>query len=142
MTAFMFSIIQIGTLWYAPNQSSLCMLTQCLIKILPFNRLGYCASKETVFFVTNYHPVSFCILYHPLSIDTTWKLTVSQDWITKNSWYDVKPNQPNHRHIETHKFLFIHTAIFFIIIIIIIISCWQHGYPWPSLATPPYRSSP
>ena len=28
------------------------------------------------------------------------------------------------------------------IIIIIIISCWQHGYPWPSLATPPYRSSP
>ena len=27
-------------------------------------------------------------------------------------------------------------------IIIIIISCWQHGYPWPSLATPPYRSSP
>ena len=30
----------------------------------------------------------------------------------------------------------------FIIIIIIIISCWQHGYPWPSLATPPYRSSP
>ena len=30
----------------------------------------------------------------------------------------------------------------YIIIIIIIISCWQHGYPWPSLATPPYRSSP
>ena len=28
------------------------------------------------------------------------------------------------------------------VIIIIIISCWQHGYPWPSLATPPYRSSP
>ena len=28
------------------------------------------------------------------------------------------------------------------IIIIIIFSCWQHGYPWPSLATPPYRSSP
>ena len=27
-------------------------------------------------------------------------------------------------------------------VIIIIISCWQHGYPWPSLATPPYRSSP
>ena len=30
----------------------------------------------------------------------------------------------------------------YIYIIIIIISCWQHGYPWPSLATPPYRSSP
>ena len=26
-----------------------------------------------------------------------------------------------------------------LIIIIIIISCWQHGYPWPSFATPPYR---
>ena len=27
------------------------------------------------------------------------------------------------------------------ITIIIILSCHQHGYPWPSLATPPYRSS-
>ena len=26
--------------------------------------------------------------------------------------------------------------------LIIIISRWYHGYPWPSLATPPYRSSP
>ena len=31
---------------------------------------------------------------------------------------------------------------YFIIIIIIIMLCWQHGYPWPSLATFPYRSSP
>ena len=27
-------------------------------------------------------------------------------------------------------------------IIIIIMSCSQHGYPWPSLATSPYHSSP
>ena len=27
-------------------------------------------------------------------------------------------------------------------IIIIIMSCRLHGYPWPSLAIPPYRSSP
>ena len=27
-------------------------------------------------------------------------------------------------------------------IIIIIVSCREHGYPWPSLATSPYRSSP
>ena len=27
-------------------------------------------------------------------------------------------------------------------VIIIIISCRRHGYPWPSLATSPYRSSP
>ena len=31
--------------------------------------------------------------------------------------------------------------MFVIIIIIIIMSCRQHGYPWPSLATSPYRSS-
>ena len=30
--------------------------------------------------------------------------------------------------------------ILIIIIIIILMSCHQHGYPWPSLATPPYRS--
>ena len=29
-----------------------------------------------------------------------------------------------------------------LIIIIIIMSCRRHGYPWPSLATCPYRSSP
>ena len=29
-----------------------------------------------------------------------------------------------------------------IIIILIIMSCSRHGYPWPSLATSPYRSSP
>ena len=32
-------------------------------------------------------------------------------------------------------------ALKILIIIIIIMSCRQHGYPWPSLATPPYRSS-
>ena len=40
-------------------------------------------------------------------------------------WYAIKPNptKPN-------------------FIIIIIISCHRHGYPWPSLAISPYRSSP
>ena len=28
------------------------------------------------------------------------------------------------------------------ILYIIIMSCCQHGYPWPSLATSPYHSSP
>ena len=31
--------------------------------------------------------------------------------------------------------------IIIIIIIMIIMSCRQHGYPWPSLATSPFRSS-
>ena len=33
------------------------------------------------------------------------------------------------------------TQCYIIIIIIIILSYHQHGYPEPSLATPPYRSS-
>ena len=32
--------------------------------------------------------------------------------------------------------------VFIIIIIIIIMLCRQHEYPWPSLATSPYRSLP
>ena len=34
-----------------------------------------------------------------------------------------------HTHTPTHTYIYI------------ILSCHQHGYPWPSLATPPYRSS-
>ena len=30
----------------------------------------------------------------------------------------------------------------FLVSVIIIMSCRQHGYPWPSLATSPYHSSP
>ena len=42
----------------------------------------------------------------------------------------------NHCRLFNAKSIFIH------IIIIIIMSCRQHGYPWPSLATSPYHSSP
>ena len=34
------------------------------------------------------------------------------------------------------------TGLSGIFCVIIIMSCRQHGYPWPSLATFPYRSSP
>ena len=34
------------------------------------------------------------------------------------------------------------SLIFLFEIIIIMMSCRQHGYPWPSLATSPYHSSP
>ena len=37
--------------------------------------------------------------------------------------------------------IYIYIYIFTYIYIIIILSCHQHGYPWPSLATPLYRSS-
>ena len=42
--------------------------------------------------------------------------------------------------MNTHTHIYIYIYII-ILIIIIIMSCRQHGYPWPSLATPPYRSS-
>ena len=42
--------------------------------------------------------------------------------------------------IEIEMFLTIKKCTH-VIIMIIIMSCRQHRYPWPSLATPPYRSS-
>ena len=36
-------------------------------------------------------------------------------------------------------YFFFNLYIYIYIIIIIIISLYQHGYPWPSLTTPPYR---
>ena len=49
----------------------------------------------------------------------------------------LKGMNRNPLDITLHN-VFVWYHVFFIIII----SCWQHGYPWPSLATPPYRSSP
>ena len=46
---------------------------------------------------------------------------------------------PKVERITFFESLYFH---FSIIIIIIIMSCHLHGYPWPSLATFPYRSSP
>ena len=45
---------------------------------------------------------------------------------------------------ETKQYLKLSNFVdlYFIIIIIIIMSCRQHGYHWPSLATSPYHSSP
>ena len=45
----------------------------------------------------------------------------------------------NHAWIQSHHLL---KALLEAIIIIIIMSCHQHGYPWPSLATFTYRLSP
>ena len=63
-----------------------------------------------------------------------------------------------HTHTHTHIYIYIYIYITLIkdsyqmctkensfkstIIIIIIMSCRQHGYPWPSLTTSPYYSSP
>ena len=47
-----------------------------------------------------------------------------------------------HSHEESHGDKCPNVIIIIIIIIIIIMSCHSHGYPWPSLATSPYRSSP
>ena len=46
----------------------------------------------------------------------------------------------NNNDIHIKKAILIYTS-FLKLFIIIILSCNQHGYPWHSLATPPYRSS-
>ena len=43
-----------------------------------------------------------------------------------------------HNNMSIHQ-VYIHTLYIYIIIIM---SCGQHGYPWPSLSTSPYHSSP
>ena len=52
-----------------------------------------------------------------------------------------KRNTHTHTHTHTRTQIYIYIYIY-IYIIIIIMSYRQHGYPWPSLATSPYRSSP
>ena len=52
-----------------------------------------------------------------------------------DKWYIHKPESVLEN--EMHKILWD-----FEIWIIIIMSCRRHGYPWPSLTTFPYRSSP
>ena len=45
------------------------------------------------------------------------------------------------KYVWTYIDRFMWYEFFLDIIIIIIMSCRQHGYPWPSLATSPYPSS-
>ena len=68
-------------------------------------------------------------------------------------WFDGYPNIPIFFQLLYDGDIYIPVQILsvwpkifllqiYIIIIIIIMSCRQHGYPWPSLATSPYHSSP
>ena len=47
--------------------------------------------------------------------------------------HQTKPN--------IYIYIYMYIYIYIYIIIIIIMLYHQHGYPWPSFATPPYRSS-
>ena len=49
--------------------------------------------------------------------------------------FQLAPKVSLKLHLSFHEEFFLLTSI-----IIIIISRHQHGYPWPSLATPPYRT--
>ena len=64
-------------------------------------------------------------------------------------WCSPSPNCNSHlshefsiQNSSMPAFLSCKDIFLYLIIINIIMSCRQHGYPWPSLATPPYRSSP
>ena len=55
--------------------------------------------------------------------------------------YRIPTNKSDYIHFYSHHNSKIKIGFIIIIIIIIIMSRPQHGYPWPSLATPPYCSS-
>ena len=57
-----------------------------------------------------------------------------------NSRYDVIIWTLQPITFSSHLYIYIHAYIY--IYIIIIMSCRQHRYPWPSLATSPNYSSP
>ena len=86
-------------------------------------------------------------------------------WVNTHAHTITQSN--THTHTHTHIYIYIYIYIYHrwvrtfislknivlakcvrsvsyicIIIIIIIMSCREHGYPWPSLATSPYHSSP
>ena len=48
----------------------------------------------------------------------------------------------NSHSVRTYVTAIRHNGFFYCAIDFIIMSCRRHGYPWPSLATSPYRSSP
>ena len=46
------------------------------------------------------------------------------------------------KYLKSVRFYCLMCVYIFFNVIIIMMSRWWHGYPWPSLATPPYCSSP
>ena len=67
---------------------------------------------------------------------------------SKFKFLHTKPYFYIHLHTKPYFYIHLHTKPYFYIqnliftYIFIIMSCRLHGYPWPSLATSPYRSSP
>ena len=73
------------------------------------------------------------------------KLAVTQA-LGKDHWQTMvwknMFNNNNNNNIKQMDHLISARPAELVIIIIIILSCRLHGYPWPSIATSPYRSSP
>ena len=65
------------------------------------------------------------------------------NWLVSDTWHNLEPFNFELFEIELfdHLIVCIYKMCLQIIyfIIIIIMSCRQHGYPWPSVATSPYR---
>ena len=65
-------------------------------------------------------------------------------WINKSTFNSLqvgslipRSNCADTFYLNKNRFIFHSISLF-----IIIMSCWENGYPWHSLATSPYRSSP
>ena len=100
------------------------------------------------------------------NLKKNWQYLHPPIWKSYNAthgkkWYIYRFNQSQRQKIWLHGliewmpsgfhlkrmcfsklFIFLQFIYIYIYIYIYIMPCRQHGYPWPSLATTPYRSSP
>ena len=72
----------------------------------------------------------------------SWGPSKSDGWERVKRVYDLMMMTSLEKKMFKHSREVILEYLKSIVIIIIIMSCHQHGYPWLSLATSPYHSSP
>ena len=85
------------------------------------------------FYIEDYHLELPKLCYHP-----GWRLMRLGYRTGFHTLYDKKRKKKIWR---LHHLSYIYVCVWKQdLVFIIIMSCRQYGYPWPSLATPPYRS--
>ena len=86
--------------------------------------------------VKKFMPIVFWNRKGPITIDSLLKKSYNkQGFHFSNLWQ-------NSMYILSVSRIYIYIYIYIYIIILIIMPCHRHWYPWPSLATSPYRSLP
>ena len=108
-----------------------------MIRRLPFQYLLHWGDGEGI---TPSPRLLHLLLIYTLQCWLLSKETSSIFWVFGNTQLGIEPQSPR-RLLNTLPTMRIGQSMIYIYIIIIM-SCRQHGYPWPSLATSPYHSSP